>query len=467
MAQKFESIRYQDFSGGQNTKVVNHLILDSEVKLARNVILDDPIGAITKRKGYSQIGAQISSGEDVLGNYYFNSSTSAYSQHLVACDTAIYYNNSGTWTSTSTGWTADTRIRFESFLDRVFAFNGTDTPVSWAGTGGWGDTDLSSAPSCKYGRVFQDRFYFANESSNQSRVYFSSVPTSGEITWDTTNDYLDVNPEDGQSIKALEENSGRLLIFKDDSMFRWNGYSTEADPIIDVGTSSQESVKTIHGITYFFNRYGVYSYDGGMPYPISRKIQDWIDAIDQTTLADVTAEVDNDHYWLAVGDVTVDDVDYTNVVLVYHIPLKAWTIWTLADKPTFMAHYYSSGARLVSFGDSNGEVFRLNYGNDDDGTAIEVGIETKSYDLQTPEIEKGWKEVFVITDKGKGIVEIAVKLDNYPPNTIGGTKDDVTKLPSNLEGKKISVLLSESGTGDQWSFQQLIFSDIILLGTLM
>jgi len=465
MALQFQAIRYREFSGGMNSKVVGHLILDSETKLSQNCILDDPIGAVTKRKGYSQIGGQITASEDILGNYYFTSSTSANSQHLVGCGTAIYYNSSGTWTLTSSSWTADTKIRFESFLDRVFAFNGTDTPVSWAGTGGWGNTDLVSAPICKYGRVYQDRFYFANASGNQSRVYFSSVPTSGVITWATSTDYLDVNPEDGQVITGLDENSGRLLIFKNDSMFRWNGYSTEADPIIDIGTPSQESVKTIHNITYFFNRYGVYAYDGGMPYLISRKVQDWIDAIDQSTLDDVIAEVDNDHYYCAVGDVTVDSVSYSNVVLVYHIPLKAWTIWTLVDTPKAMACYYSSGARLVSFGDDNGEVFRLNNGNDDDGTAINVNIETKQYDLETPEEYKKWTEAYLLTEKARGLVEVGVKIDNNPIETIGSIEDDITRLPSNLEGSKLAVTLAENGTGNQWSFNQLIFKDIMLLGT--
>lgn len=466
MPQKYQAIRLSDFSGGVQTTTAGHLMLDSELRVGINVILDE-IGVVKKRKGYSQIGNQITASEDILGNYYFNSSTSAYSQHMVACNASIYYNSSGTWTSISSGWTADTRVRFESFLDYVFFFNGVDTPESWLGTGAAGSNNLTSAPVCKYGRVFQDRFYFANETGNKSRVYFSSIPSDGEITWTTATDYLDVNPEDGQSITGLAENSGRLLIFKDNSMFRWSGYSTEADPIIDIGTSSQESVQTINAKTYFFNRYGVYVYDGGMPYLISRKIQKWIDAIDQSTLADATAEVDNDHYYLSVGDVTVDGTAYTNVVLVYHIPLKAWTIWTLGDAPKFFGHYYSSGARLVSFGDSNGEVFRLNNGNDDDSAPISVNIETKQYDLNTPEEEKKFTEVYVITTKGRGIVEVACKLDNFPqPETVGFTTDDVAKLPSTLMGKKMSVLLSESGTGEVWSFDQLIFRDVILSGVV-
>ncbi len=467
MSSRYSPIRYMDFSGGINSKVVNHLLLDSECKLLQNVVLDSPIGAITKRKGYTQIGNQITAGTSIFGNYYFTDKDATYSQHLIACNisnsAAVLYNSSGTWTQTLTNWKSATRIRFESFLDYVFAFNGNETPKSWTGTSTWGSTNLTGAPICKYGRVYQDRLYFANASANQSRVYFSSVPVAGSISF-TSTDWLDVNPEDGQTITGLDENSGRLLIFKDNSMFRWNGYSTEADPIIDIGTPSQESVKTINSITYFFNRYGVYVYDGSMPYLISRKIQDWIDGIDQSALGDVTAEVDNDHYYLAVGNVTIGTDTYTNVTLVYHIPLKAWTIWTTGDKPTFFGHYYSSGARYISFGDSNGEVFRINNGNSDDTADIPVNIETKQYDLQTPEEEKRWTETYLITDKARGLVEVGAKIDNDSIKTIGYVKDDVTRLPADLTGKKISITLSESGMGEQWSFNQLIFRDIFLSG---
>lgn len=464
MTLKFQAVRYMDFSGGQNTRVVNHLMLNSEVRLARNVILDE-IGCLKKRLGYTAIGSQIAS-TAILGNYYFNSSTDANSWHLAVCNVSnsagIYYNYAGTWTPAGqAGWATSQKVRFESFMDYVFAFNGSDSVQSWSGTGSWGSTNLSGAPNCKYGRVYQDRLYFANEVGNQSRVYYSSDPVSGSINFTTASDWLDVNPEDGQVITALDENSGRLLIFKDNSMFRWNGRATEPDPIIDVGTSSQESVKTINNVTYFFNRYGIYAYDGGMPYLISRKIQEWIDAIDQTKLADVNAEVDHDHYYLAIGDVTVDGTDYSNVWLVYNIPLKAWTVWTLAGESSVMGHYYSSGARYISFGDIDGKIWRINNGNNDGGTAIAVNIQTKQYDIETPEIDKKFTEVYVGTEKAKGLVEVGALIDDDSLRTIGYTEDDdVTKLPSDLMGKKLAITLSESGTGEQWKFTHLIFKDI-------
>lgn len=480
MPQKFQPIRFLDFSGGINSKVENHLRLDSEVALAVNVDLDN-FGSLTKRKGYSPLAPAISGtdGSAILGNYYFNSTADTSDQHLVASTTdgsaAIFYNDSGTWVAQLGDLTGSTRVRFESFLDRVFEFNGAEIMKSWDGsaTTSFDTTDTLDAPICKYGRVFQDKLFLANESSattvNPSRLYWSSDVDTGSISFVSGTSYIDFNPEDGQSITGLDENSGRLLVFKDDSMFRLNvsglSKSTEPDPIIDVGTTSQESVQTIHGITYFFNRYGVYVYNGGMPYLISRKIQDWIDAIDQTTLADIIAEVDNDHYYLSIGNVTVDSVAYSNVWLIYNIPLKAWTVWTTDSVCKSLAEYFSGGARYLSFGNSSGQVFRMNLGNSDNTEAIPVTITTKQYDLGMPEEVKKWTEVYVGTDKGKGIVEVGVNADNDSIRTIGSLDDDVTKLPSTTGGRKLGVTLSESGTGEPWKFTHLIFKDITTQGT--
>lgn len=465
MAKVFTPIRFSDFSGGQQTTTANHLMLNSEVKLARNCILDE-IGTLKKRLGYTAIGTALVTGTSIFGNYYFNSSTDAQSWHLAACNIAssagVFYNYAGAWTPAGlAGLSCGEKIRFESFMDYVFAFNGSDAVKSWSGTGSWGTTNLSGAPDCKYGRVYTDRLYFASAVANKSRVYFSSDPISGSINFTTADDYFDVNPEDGQSITALGENSGRLLIFKDESMFRWNDSATEPDPIIDVGTSSQESVKTINGITYFFNRYGVYAYSGGMPYCISRKVQSWIDAITQSKLSDIYAEVDHDHYYLAIGDVTVDSVDYSNVLLVYNIPLMAWTIWSLANEVSALSSYLSSGARYISMGTTGGKMFRINSGNSDGGTAIAVNIETKQYDIETPEIEKKFTEVHIGTDKARGILEIGALVDDESLKTIGSSQDDdFTKLPSTLEGKKLGITISESGVGEQWSLTHLVFKDV-------
>src|SRR3990167_10231535 len=131
------------------------------------------------------------------------------------------------------------------------------------------------------------------------------MTTSPQITWAAAN-WFEVNPDDNDEITALENNGNRLLIFKNYAMYRWTFGQVEADRIIGVGTTSQESVKTNFdlGITFFANPKGVYAYTDGRPKLISRKIQDYIDAVSDWKY--VAAGVDNDHYRLSVGDLTVN-----------------------------------------------------------------------------------------------------------------------------------------------------------------
>ena len=83
-----------------------------------------------------------------------------------------------------------------------------------------------------------------------------------------------------------------------------------------------------------------------------------------------------------------------------------------------------------------------------------------------PEEEKRFNEVYLGTNKAKGILEIGAEIDDLTIKTIGYTDGDMTKLPSDLMGRKIGITLSESGTGEQWSFDQLVFKDVMTMGTV-
>lgn len=212
----------------------------------------------------------------------------------------------------------------------------------------------------------------------------SGTPT---IDWDLTNNWFDVNPDDGDEITGLENNGNRLLIFKNRAMYRWTYGQVEPDRLIGVGTSSQESVKTNFdlGITFFANRWGIYAYTGGRPKLISRKIQKYVDAVSDWT--NVFGEVDQDHYYLAVGNLTVDGRTFTNSMFVYHISLDAWTIYTTATPVKWMARLMpTSPVENIYFGDNTGRTYLFLTGAIDNATDISGEILTKEYTLSFPEI---------------------------------------------------------------------------------
>lgn len=331
-----------NLSGGMNLQTSSLIIKDSEAELVLNYHLDK-LGALTKRYGYSIYASQPTT-TPVTGMGQFTDSSTGTNYQLMVSTTSgsgrIYYNNAGTWTEALTTDTSSKKTRFVTFIDYVFRVNGADVVKSSANASTWGTTNCPATIIPAYAAVFQDRVYLANGiSSNLSRLWYSSLPSAGAITWTTASDFIDINPDDGDQITALENNGNRLLIFKRRSLYRWTFGQVEPDRLIGVGTSSQESVKTNFdvGITFFANQFGVYAYTTGRPKLISRKIQPFIDGV--SDWAEVYGEVDRDHYYLFVGNVTVDGRSYVNTMLVYNIPLDAWVVYTLGDKVTWMSRF--------------------------------------------------------------------------------------------------------------------------------
>ena len=381
-----------NLSGGINSKASPLIIRDSEAELILNYSLDT-VGALTKRNGFSTYADQSVAGKTINGMYqYTKISNSAKNTQLIvnnadASNSTIYYNNAGTWTNSKTGLTKDKKTRFATFLDYVFYVNGADVMGSSTDplTPTWGTTNCAATITPTYIAVFSDRVYAANgASSNYSRLWFSSLP-SGTISWTTASDYVDINPDDGDEITGLENNGNRLLIFKNRSLYRWSYGQVEPDRLIGAGTSSQESVKTNFdlGITFFSNPRGVYAYTGGRPKNISRKIQKYVDAVSDWT--NVFAEVDDDHYYLAVGDITVEGRTFTNAMFVYTISLDAWVIYTTSEAVKFMGRFIATApVEKIYFGNDDGDTFLWNNGTNDNSSAINGEILTKEYLLALP-----------------------------------------------------------------------------------
>lgn len=425
-----------------NNKVSPLIIKDTECELILNYNLDT-VGSLTKRNGYDVYGTQPVAGKQVVGLFqYTNTSTSAETTQLMVANaaadanTVVYYNNAATWTASLsdtaiTTFTNFNRYRFATFLDKVMRVNGTAVVSGSvnANGGAWTtsatpDTGLPATITPSFIAIFQDRVYLARGGTEDaSRVYFSSLPTTGgtpAITWAPSTDYFDMNPDDGDQITALENNGNRLLIFKSKALYRWTWGQTEPDRLIGVGTDSQECVKTNLdlGVTFFANKYGAYAYTGARPKLISRKIQKWFDAIPVADLDDMCAEVDGDHYYLYLSDsLTVDSRTYTNVMAVYTISLDAWVIYTLNTNVRFMNKLIISSIEDIYFGNSQGRTYRWNQGTADDSggasfnTASQINAEviTKEHLLSLPE-KSTLQHIDTVTLQG-GVTKVSYQLN--------------------------------------------------------
>lgn len=397
-----------NLSGGMNLSTNPLILKDTEAELIVNYKLDQ-VGSLTRRNGYDVFATQPVAAKRVLGLYqYTNIATAAESTQVMVVNNTgdtnavIYYNNGGTWATSKTNDTVVAtvtnfnRTRFDTFLDYLFRVNGQDAVATSINVNGsaWGTTNAPTVILPCFIKVFKDRVYVAPKGS---RFYFSSLPqVPAAITWDTVNDWVDVNPDDGDEFTGFENNGNKLLLFKNRALYRWDWGDVEPDRIIGVGTESQECIKTNfeNGLTFFANSKGVYVYNGSSVKNISRKIKPIIKSVPATNWKDVVGEIDEDHYYLYLGDsLTWGGSTFTNVMAVYTISLNAWVVYSLNTPWRFANKLILSGAEAIYFGSSNGRTYLWDSGNSDDSggaagaTAVEISTEviSKEYLLSFPD----------------------------------------------------------------------------------
>ena len=280
---------------------------------------------------------------------------------------------------------------------------------------GSGATDRKSA---KFGEVYKSRLYLAGDHTDRSRLFFSTVITSaGNINWSPTIDYVDINPGDGENITGLKRFLNELLVFKPNYTYRFRTSGLDPDPMIRVGTRSQESIIEGKRGLYFHHDTGFYRYAGGVrAEEISRPIADIVDAIPFGQRDDIVAWKDSDHiYWSLAGNVTVDDpkgsVTFSNCVARYTESSDVWTIYSYGFQVGAGAPFVTGTTSSIVIGLNNG-VAAEPRGTTDVGQPIGYRLSTKWYEWEGIETKKTIQEMCAVAEKGMGII-VSYQTDDY------------------------------------------------------
>jgi len=391
---------FKDFSGGMVTNLNESIAPPNSVQLAVNLDFDEEIGSAVSRLGTGIIGTQlVDDSNAILGLHDFRDSDSTNHALLAAINasgdaTSVVYKV-GTGTIV-TGLTASKTMRFLTFLDSALMVNGTDAPRSYDGssvitTGG--AFDLANIPFSEPSLCLEwlDRVYLAGDASNPDRLYYSSTPTAGAISWTSGNGSIDIEPEDGGGgITALGKVPGYLLVFKERSMKRWNFDSAFPETLVEIGTPAQESVIMAGGLCAFYSASnkdakGFYITNGGRPVAIShdrgKNIKKWIDAIPQASETAIAGIGTERVLMWSVGNLTVDGETYNNVVFRYNRKLDQWSVRSYPSTFKHFSPYVESGVNKIVGGDDDGTVMELDkastYTDYDSGTSAAVPIHYK------------------------------------------------------------------------------------------
>ena len=306
---------------------------------------------------------------NILGGVGYSKSDGT-NKLVVACNGDLLVYNSGTdvWDAQNQYLNVTSKVEFDTFLDYLFTVNYSDSNRVYDGSTWSQTTNLTSSPKAKYIKVYGTRVYlgYCNPSGTAyaSRVYFSSIPSSDAITWDTTNDWFDVRTDDGDVITGFGLNSNRLLVFKTNSLYRWDTYSLQ-DVRGSVGTTSQRSVANVRDYTIFLHTTGFYAYNGVSSQLISKAIQPYFDGIASSSFATAVAWTNGNHYYCFVGDITNsdEDISLTNAVFDYDVSANNWVIRTLQDVFTCAFPNIVSNARTIYAGTSGAYIRKLENGN--------------------------------------------------------------------------------------------------------
>lgn len=131
--------------------------------------------------------------------------------------------------------------------------------------GGTGGTGFYRA---KNGIVEHDRIFVANIYEltvlKASRIRYSAGADG--VTW-AENDYIDVNPDDGEQIQALVAYQGSILVFKDTSVYVLSGKSADSFALTrmtaEYGTRFGDTVAVVDDkVVFLDNRHGLVMFDG-------------------------------------------------------------------------------------------------------------------------------------------------------------------------------------------------------------
>lgn len=450
MSNQLGPIFYKDFSSGMTSNVSENLLPKNSAKVIHNMDADTYIGALTTRPGSSIVGDPLVADKSILGLHHHNPAQGT-AKLLASIDDAsdinadIYDVTAGTKSLEDDTKSLDTF--FLTYLGETLRLNGTDAPKAWNGTS-WittgGAFDLGDMPTGhKIAAEFLSRVYLAGKTSAPNRIEYTDVPDSGAVVWNTTVDYIDIEPEDnGGEIKALKKVPNFLLILKERSMQRWNFYNAFPEQLIDIGTPSTKSVVQGHGLAAFFSASsddttGFYVTNGGRPVPIShdrvRTIEDFVDAIDSSNYSSIAGWGTDRVFGWSVGDITVNGVTYNNAVLRYNRVLDQWTIRTYPYKFTCFSTYTSSGTTKVVGGTDKGYVIQL----DTPGTFTDYNGKPINVSFQTHFDKFDYNQIKEIGNKAiidcMNLASITVEIQNE----VG------KKMMAQGEGKNVLAIIKE------------------------
>jgi len=228
MATKLGSVNYEDFNGGLDDTTPSTKLPITRAQRARNWNFV-PGGGLQKRKGSIKVNSSaLNSGASVLDIGEFRESGGTNRIITVAGDKIFKMEDlDGTFDDITGGLTlsaGNNNLGTHAIMNDNYIYtNGIDAPIK-VNSSGVASLLGGSPPSGRSIIEINNFIFFGRLPSNKSRVQFSGL--AAEETYDLVNDFIDVDPDDGDEIQALGSLFNNLYVFK--------GFSIHRIPVINI-----------------------------------------------------------------------------------------------------------------------------------------------------------------------------------------------------------------------------------------
>ena len=209
-------VHYGDFSQGLYDTISPSKLPPNASPDLVNVIVDEPVGSIRPRNGFTQCGTT-PSGNVARSLYEYERSDG--SRRLIVSDNANVYETSDctTWTTIATGLSSVQRTYFSTVRDKLWFVNRSTWAQTWDGTtriplDGRANTPVPTVPQCNYPEYWQSRVWCARTEAHPAGVFFSALtettagndldPSTGTLSWPAAN-LIQVNRQSGGPLYGI------------------------------------------------------------------------------------------------------------------------------------------------------------------------------------------------------------------------------------------------------------------------
>lgn len=446
----------RDFNGGLNLAEDPYDLAPNESPLLQNVDINRR-GGFSIRRG-TRTWISTTTGLSNVDSMYTYVDPTGVRHLLAASNRQVKRWDGAAWTEIAPVVASSGRSVFVEMRGDLYIVNSNADVRKWSGSGTAtamtipAYNDDISAPNegnfvrgltaCVHnGVMFVGNVYDSIDSVfHYSRIRWSH-PLKPE-DW-RTNDYIDIDPEDGAGrIRALVSFGDRLLVFKDRAIYAVHGYPPEGFSVVpitkEVGAPSQQAVTSTEGAIYFWDKQiGLCQFDGKKVAWLFDRLYPLIDdnKLNNAYNFQVICQYHNRRVWVSVPYLA-DPYANLFISLVYAPDVGKAGAWTLHTKTLFSFHVHRTAdagsdpndAHLL--GGNGAYVFELdveNYYEDQiaGGSAttakIDAFYQTRWYDAQNPAMKKRWKRpVFVVGRNATQEFQVDVFTD-YDPTHVKKT----------------------------------------------